>query len=304
MVKCWKYFVLVTLSEQWFWLRISHFSGWITRKCFLITLTDFWKQYLGTRGLLKYGFKFEKTVRRPNKWRSKNNGWNFYVFLCKSFKTLYFNFFFLFLLSYSFRLTTIKRKVEKKHVNIKAGSKRQVNYTFTLVININAARQYLKTTWFSKFLKELPSKNYQGLKVVLIKRSLSHWTPDIFFIFESMRTCALNCKSTFSAVYAKISGKLLIAASQSADSGNRLAVILWRGGISFPLQFEWIRSCMTFSPVSLLSLQITEPVSSWKCGKITSDKCEWAFSYQFFATDTLWIWNTFLLKPLKPLFAI
>jgi hypothetical protein len=53
---------------------------------------------------------------------------------------------------------------------------------------------------------------------------------------------------------------------------------------------------------SLLSLQFTEPVSRRKCEIITSNECEWAFSYQFFATGSLWIWSTFLLKPLKPVF--
>jgi hypothetical protein len=41
---------------------------------------------------------------------------------------------------------------------------------------------------------------------------------------------------------------------------------------------------------SLLLLQITEPVSSGKCGKIISNGCEWAFGYQFFAAGAPWVW--------------
>jgi hypothetical protein len=35
----------------------------------------------------------------------------------------------------------------------------------------------------------------------------------------------------------------------------------------------------------LLLLQITEPISSGKCGKMINYECKWAFRYQFFAAD-------------------
>jgi hypothetical protein len=41
-----------------------------------------------------------------------------------------------------------------------------------------------------------------------------------------------------------------MAASQSADSGNRLATILLIGGICFPLQFELISIGMPLSAIS------------------------------------------------------
>jgi hypothetical protein len=44
----------------------------------------------------------------------------------------------------------------------------------------------------------------------------------------------------------------LIAASQSADRGNRLIAMLLIAGISFPLQFERIISVMPFSTISQL----------------------------------------------------
>jgi hypothetical protein len=55
---------------------------------------------------------------------------------------------------------------------------------------------------------------------------------------------------------------------------------------------------------SLLPLQITELVSSGKCGEIFSHKCEWAFCYQFFSAGALQIGSSliFWLKPLKPMF--
>jgi hypothetical protein len=60
--------------------------------------------------------------------------------------------------------------------------------------------------------------------------------------------------------------KLLIAASQSADSRNRLAPILLIEGISFPRNANEIVMLFQFLPSanseSLLPLQITEPVSS------------------------------------------
>jgi hypothetical protein len=40
---------------------------------------------------------------------------------------------------------------------------------------------------------------------------------------------------------------------------------------------------------SLLPLKLTEPVSSGKCGKINSYKSEWAFRYQYFAAEALWM---------------
>jgi hypothetical protein len=51
-----------------------------------------------------------------------------------------------------------------------------------------------------------------------------------------------------------------------------------------------------------LLLQIKEPVSSRKCGKIIGYKSEWAFRYQFFAAGAPlnWISHIFLLKQLKP----
>jgi hypothetical protein len=53
-----------------------------------------------------------------------------------------------------------------------------------------------------------------------------------------------------------------------------------------------------------LPLQITEPVSSKKCGKIISYNSEWAFGYQLFAAGAPlnWISHIFWLKPLKPVF--
>jgi hypothetical protein len=55
---------------------------------------------------------------------------------------------------------------------------------------------------------------------------------------------------------------------------------------------------------SLLPLQITEQVSSRKCGKIISHQCKWAFHYQFSAACALWIGmcQIVLLKPLKSFF--
>jgi hypothetical protein len=55
---------------------------------------------------------------------------------------------------------------------------------------------------------------------------------------------------------------------------------------------------------SLLPLQITEPDSSGKCGKIISYKSEWAFRYHFFAAGAPlnWISHIFYLKLLKPFF--
>jgi hypothetical protein len=41
---------------------------------------------------------------------------------------------------------------------------------------------------------------------------------------------------------------------------------------------------------SLLPPKLTEPVSSRKCGKIITYKSEWAFRYQLFAAEALWIW--------------
>jgi hypothetical protein len=57
---------------------------------------------------------------------------------------------------------------------------------------------------------------------------------------------------------------------------------------------------------SLLPLQITEPVSSGKCGKMISYGFKWAFCYQFFAAGALlnWISHIFWLKSLKQFFAI
>jgi hypothetical protein len=51
-----------------------------------------------------------------------------------------------------------------------------------------------------------------------------------------------------------------------------------------------------------LPLQITEPVSIGKCGKIITYGFEWAFRYQFFAAGAPlnWICHIFWLKPLKP----
>jgi hypothetical protein len=53
-----------------------------------------------------------------------------------------------------------------------------------------------------------------------------------------------------------------------------------------------------------LPLQITEPVSSGKCGKIITFGFEWALRYQFFAAAAPlnWISHIFWLKPLKPVF--
>jgi hypothetical protein len=55
---------------------------------------------------------------------------------------------------------------------------------------------------------------------------------------------------------------------------------------------------------SLLPLEITEPVSSRKCGKIISYKSERAFRYQFFAAGAPlnWISHIFWLKPLELVF--
>jgi hypothetical protein len=55
---------------------------------------------------------------------------------------------------------------------------------------------------------------------------------------------------------------------------------------------------------NVLPLQITEPVSSRKCGKIISHEYEWAFRYQFFAAGTLWILisHKFWLRPLEYFF--
>jgi hypothetical protein len=55
-----------------------------------------------------------------------------------------------------------------------------------------------------------------------------------------------------------------------------------------------------------LPLQITEPVSTGKCGKFISKECEWAFCYQFFAAGALWKWISQIFQPklLKPFFAI
>jgi hypothetical protein len=56
---------------------------------------------------------------------------------------------------------------------------------------------------------------------------------------------------------------------------------------------------------SILLLQITEPVSSGKCGKNISYECEWAFRCQFFAAEApcKLISYIFWLKPLKLVFS-
>jgi hypothetical protein len=55
-----------------------------------------------------------------------------------------------------------------------------------------------------------------------------------------------------------------------------------------------------------LPLQMTEPVSSGKCGKIITYGFEWAFCYHFFAAGAPlnWIGHIVWLKTLKPFFAI
>jgi hypothetical protein len=55
---------------------------------------------------------------------------------------------------------------------------------------------------------------------------------------------------------------------------------------------------------SLLSLQITDPVSSGKIGKNVSHECERAYRYQFFAAEApcILISYIFWLKLLKPNF--
>jgi hypothetical protein len=55
-----------------------------------------------------------------------------------------------------------------------------------------------------------------------------------------------------------------------------------------------------------LKLQITELVTSRKCGKIISHECEWASRYQYIAAGAQWIGisQIFLLKLLNQFFAI
>jgi hypothetical protein len=69
--------------------------------------------------------------------------------------------------------------------------------------------------------------------------------------------------------------KLLIAGSQSADSGNKLAAIV--SILLLQLKKELAATChFQYQPTtgSLLTLQITEPVSSGKSGNIVCYACE------------------------------
>ncbi len=142
---------------------------------------------------------------------------------------------------------------------------------------------------------------------------LLHWTADIYFL-NFKGTYSLNSKKLVSAAKAKLCGlsnsmgvrcKELIAENQPADNGNLLVVIVSTAVISFLLQFQWSANFHYRSiAVSLLPLQITDLVSSSKCGKIISYKSEWAFCYQFFAAGAPlnWISHIFWLKLLKPFF--
>jgi hypothetical protein len=71
--------------------------------------------------------------------------------------------------------------------------------------------------------------------------------------------------------------KLLIAGSQSYNCGNKLAASVSTVGI-FCCNSKEVAAASQYqyqpTTGSLLTLQITEPVSSGKCGKIVCYECE------------------------------